>query len=334
MRGLYSSFTLPPFVKYKVLPEVDLNQVLFLLAVPTLIAPVILLGGRSLPAIIVITLGSALIFQSAYYTLTTLVFAFPLIMYSWLLWNLERFVFPGNRVREAKTLAEDLVALLGAGWRTEPIRVFWEEHSLVRLRVWTRGWKVTDGNLELIVVPHEVELREGSKYWLPSLPRLLLNFIHERSILWMPFAGFRDEGAFPLHGGYLVVGKVPLEFIQAQMFALSLGTKEKELSDRLAKKLEALSILALPFAYPIYLGDTPSSASLHVGKTLVLIFPDEVFVPMNAKGGVRAKTLIIKWKEKQREGSYRTVYKRNGVHLLQVEGDEETLLKAIAEAVE
>lgn len=312
----------------------DLNQILFLLVVPTLIVPVVFLGGRSLPAIIAIILGSSLIFQSAYYTLTTLIFAFPLIMYSWLLWNLEQFVFPKNRVREARTLAEELVALLGPGWRAEPIRVFWEEHSLVRLRVWTKGWKVTDGNLEVIVAPHEVELREGSKYWLPSLPRLLLSLIHGRAILWMPFASFRNEGAFPIHGGYLVVGKVPLEFIQAQMFALSLGAKEKELSERLAKKLEALGIFALPFAHLVYLGDTPSLASLHVGKTLVLIFPDEVFVHVGAESGIWTKTLIVKWREKQREGSYRTVHKKGKVHILQVEGDEETLLKAIAEVVE
>jgi hypothetical protein len=313
---------------------VDLNQVLFLLAVPTLAIPVIFLGGRSLPAIIAIVLGGSLIFQSAYYTLTTLIFAFPLIMYSWLLWNLERFVFPKNRVHKAKTLAEELVGLLGPGWRVEPIRVFWEENSLVRLRVWAKGWKVTDGTLEVTVVPHEVELREGNKYWLPSLPRLLLSLIHERSILWMPFASFRNEGAFPLHGGYLVVGEVPLEFVRAQMFALSLGTKERELSARLAKELEASGILAFPFAHPVYLGDTPSLASLHVGETLVLVFPDEVFVPVNGENRVWAKTLVIKWREKQREGSYRTVHKRNNVHILQVEGDEEALLRAIAEVAE
>jgi len=313
---------------------VDLNQILFLLAVPTLIVPMILLGGRSLPAIIAIILGSSLIFQSAYYTLTTLIFTFPLIVYSWLLWNLDQFVFPKRSVREAKMLAEELVALLGPGWRVEPVRVFWEEHSPVRLRVWTKGWKATDGDLEVIVVPHEVELREGNKYWLPSLPRLLLGLIHERTILWMPFASFRNEGAFPLHGGYLIVGKVPLEFVQAQMFALSLGGKERELSERLAKKLEALDILAFPFAHSVYLGDTPSLGSLHVGKTLVLIFPDEAFVPVNAESVVWAKALIIKWRERQKEGSYRTLYKRNNVHLLQVEGDEETLLKAVTEAVE
>lgn len=287
-----------------------------------------------MPAIIVIILGGSLIFQSAYYILTTLIFAFPLIMYSWLLWNLEQFVFPKNRAHKVKTLAEELAVLLGPGWRTGPIRVFWEEHSLVRLRVWAKGWKVTDGTLEVIVVPHEVELREGNKYWLPSLPRLLLGLIHERSILWMPFASFRNEGAFPLRGGYLVVGEVPLEFIQAQMFALSFGAKEKELSDRLAKKLEASGILALPFAHPVYLGDTPSLASLHVGKTLVLVFPDEVFVPVNAESSIWTKTLVIKWREKQKEGGHRTVHKRGNVHILQVEGDEEALLRAIAEAVE
>jgi hypothetical protein len=313
---------------------VDPNQIFFLLAIPTLIVPIILLGGRSLPAIIAIVLGGSLIFQSVYYTLTTLIFTFPLIVYSWLLWNLERFVFPKNRVREAKALAEELVALLGPGWRAEPVRVFWEEPSPARLRVWTKGWKVTDGTLEVVVVPHEVELREGGKYWLPSLPRFLLSLIHERSILWMPFASFRNEGAFPLHGGYLVVGQVPLEYIQAQMFALSLEGRERELSERLAKKLEALGILAFPLAHPVYLGDTPSLVSLYVGRTLVLIFPDEAFVPVNAKSGVWAKALVVKWKERQREGGYRTVHKKDNVHLLQVEGDEEVLLKAITEAVE
>ncbi len=312
----------------------DPDQFFFLLAIPTLIVPIVLLGGRSLPAIIAIVLGSSLIFQSVYYALTTLIFTFPLIVYSWLLWNLERFVFPRNRVQEVKALAEELVALLGPGWRAEPVRVFWEEHSPVRLRVWTKGWRVTDGTLEVVVTPHEVELREGGKYWLPSLPRFLLSLIHERSILWMPFASFRNEGAFPLHGGYLVVGQVPLEFIQAQMLAISLGGKEREFSERLAKKLEALGILAFPLAHPVYLGDTPSLASLYLGKTLVLIFPDEVFVPANVKGNMWAKALIIKWKERQREGGYRTVYRRGNVHLLQVEGDEEVLLKAIAEAVE
>jgi len=310
------------------------DQVLFLLVIPTLIAPLILLGGRSLPAIFAIVLGSSLIFQSAYYILTTLIFAFPLIMYSWLLWNLERFVFPRNKVREAKALAEELAALLGPGWRAEPVKVFWEEHSPVRLRVWVKGWRVTDGNLEVVVVPHEVELREGNKYWLPSLPRSLLRLVHEKSILWMPFASFREEGSFPLHGGYLVIGKVPLEFIQAQMAALSLGAKEKELSERLAKKLEALGILAFPFSHPVYLGDTPSLASLHVGKALVLVFPDEAFIPVNAESRVWTKTLVAKWRKRQKEGDYRTVHKRGNVHLLQVDGDEETLLKAIVQAVE